>query len=86
MFLRYVSDDLFQTGLNLPNEHLPPSLGAPDQVVDHEMDSVSFMLIAHVYSIALSTMIGKSPPPKLQIRSGALIRRMDDGGFPALGL
>jgi hypothetical protein len=52
MLSSYLANDLFQAIPNRPNENLPPSLGTPDHVVDHEMYIAPFMLIVHVYSIA----------------------------------
>ena len=37
-------NDLFQPVLNWPNQHMPPSLRAKDEMVDNEMHTMSIML------------------------------------------
>src|SRR6266568_1726809 len=51
VLLDHLLNDLFQPVMHWPNKHLAPSLGAPDEMVDHQMDTVTFMLILHVDSL-----------------------------------
>src|SRR6266487_3709383 len=52
MLFNDLLDDLLQTVVNRPNQNLAPSFWAPDEVIDHQMDTMAFMLIFHVVSLA----------------------------------
>jgi len=47
LFTCYFVDDLFQSLQDLPIQHVSPSLGAPDHMIDDEVNTVTVVLIVH---------------------------------------
>jgi hypothetical protein len=53
LLFSYASNNGVQSLFNIPHEHLPSTLGAPDEMIVDEIDLIRRMLIFHsVYSIA----------------------------------
>jgi hypothetical protein len=50
---RYLLNDLLQAVANWANKRLAPALGTPDDVIDDEVDVVSFMRVFPVDSMLL---------------------------------
>ena len=48
VFFDHLLNDLFQAVVNRADEHLAPSFGAPDKVVDHQVNIMAYLLILHV--------------------------------------
>ena len=51
VFFDHLLNDLLQSLMNRPNQHLPPSFRAPNKMIDHQVDAMAFMLIFHVDSL-----------------------------------
>ena len=72
MFSYYLADDLFQACPHRPNEHLPSSLGAPDDVVHNEVDAMLLVLIIHVDKVLHSNTTRKGNGPFIpRLKAGA---------------
>ncbi len=75
MFLSHLMNDGHQPIMNGAVENLAPPLGTPDDMVDHEMNGVVFVLIVHVGSLVDIYVSVKGGAP--------FIPRLKDGGFLA---
>ena len=51
MLSHHLVDDLLQPVSHRPYQHLPAPFGAPDDVVDHQVNILSLVLIVHGNSI-----------------------------------
>ena len=74
--------ELLQALMNRPDEYAMPSLRAPDDRGDHQVDTMAFMLLLRVDR--LSSIYGYNQPPlQLIQKERRFIHDMDDRDFPA---
>jgi len=69
----YLVDNRRQPVMDGAIQDFAPSLGTPDDVVDHQVHAVMFMLIVHVDSIPYDNTTHKA--------RGPFIPRLKDGAF-----
>src|SRR5690242_13165959 len=72
MFSNDLAYKMFETFFYLPNEYAFSPFWTPNDVIDHKMYIVTFVLIIHVYSRPLSTEKRKSALPPCALKGRAI--------------